>query len=67
MKFYDFIMDCFHGWSIASATHCGTDCGNLKLRSGNTFVRVFFQFHGDTHWTGRNVTLDHIEAVEDIT
>lgn len=65
MKFHDFIRECFHGWSIAGITTCGTDCGNLKLRSGNTFVRVFFQLHGDTNWTGNNVTVDHIEAVED--
>ena len=66
MKFHDFIIECFHGWNIASITTCGTDCGNLKLRSGNTFVKVFFRLHGDTHWTGNNVTLDHIEAVEDV-
>jgi hypothetical protein len=66
MKFHDFIRECFHGWSIAGITTCGTDCGNLKLRSGDTFVRVFFQLHGDTHWTGNNVTVDHIEAVEEI-
>lgn len=66
MKFYDLIMKGFHGWNIASVTICGTDCGNLKLRSGNTFVRVFFQLHGDKHWSDNNVTLDHIEAVEDI-
>lgn len=65
MKFHDFIKECFHGWSVAGITTCGTDYGNLKLRSGNTFVRVFFQLHGDTNWTGNNVTVDHIEAVED--
>lgn len=66
MKFHDFIRECFHGWSIAGITTCGTDCGNLKLRSGNIFVRVFFRLHGDKHWTGSNVTVDHIEAVEEI-
>ena len=63
MKFQDFINECFHGWKITSITTCGTDCGNLKLRSGNTFIRVFFQLHEDRHWTGNNVTVDHIENV----
>ena len=66
MKFRNFIGECFHGWSIAGITICGTDCGNIKLRSGNTFVKVFFQLNGDTFWMGDNVTIDHIEAVEDI-
>jgi hypothetical protein len=49
MKFHNFISECFHGWSIAGITTCGTDCGYIKLRSGNIFVKVFFQLHGDTH------------------
>lgn len=65
MKFHNFIRECFNGWTIAGITTCGTDCGNLKLRSKNTCIRVFFQLHGDKHWTGDNVTIDHIEAVED--
>ena len=66
MNLHKFIMEYFHGWNIASVTTCGTDCGNMKLRSGETFIRVFFQMHGDTHWTGLNVTVEHIEAAEDL-
>ena len=66
MIFRHFIRECFHGWTIATLSICGTDCGNMTLRSGETYVRVFFNLNGDTHWTGQNVTLDHIEAGKDV-
>lgn len=66
MSLNKIILEWFHGWSIASVTTCGTDCGSIKLRSGETFIRIFFRLNGDTHWTGRNVTVDHIEEAEEL-
>lgn len=62
MNLHKFINEYFHGWNIAGVTTCGTDCGVIKLRSHETFIKVFFYLNGDTHWTGVNVTVDHVEA-----
>lgn len=64
MNLHKFIIEYFHGWNIAGFTTCGTDCGNIKLHSNDTFIKIFFQLNGDKHWTGSNVTVDHIEASE---
>lgn len=66
MIFRDFIRQCLHGWTIAALSTCGTDCGVMRMRSHDTYIKVFFNLNGDSRWTGQNVTLDHIEASEDL-
>ena len=64
MNLQRFINEYFHGWTIAEVTTCGTDCGVLKLRRHETFIKVFFHLNGELHWTGAMVKLDHVEACE---
>lgn len=65
MNLHKFITEYFDSWRIASILTCGTEHGVIKLRSGNTFIRVFFQMHGDKHWTGPNVMVDHVESLDE--
>ena len=62
MDLHEFINKYFSGWHIAEVTTCGTDCGNIKLHDGETNIRIFFNLHGNMHWTGFGVTVDHIEG-----
>lgn len=62
MNLHSFIYNYFNGWQIAGWTSCGTDCGNMKLVSGETCIKVFFNLNGETHWTGNRVTVNHVEA-----
>ena len=62
MNLYKFRVDYFHGWKVVNIKTHGTDCGNMVLQSGETCLNVFFNLHGDTHWTGNNVTVDHVES-----
>lgn len=57
-----FINEYFGLWEIAEITTFGVDCGYLVLRNKETFVKVYFTMHGDKHWTGANVKVDHVEA-----
>lgn len=62
MNLHEFVTKCLIGWTITGVTTCGTDCGCLKLRDGETKIKIFFHLHGAKHWTEFGVTIDHIEG-----
>lgn len=59
-----FINKYFGLWKIAETATFSGVCGYLKLRNKDTFVKVYFTMHGEKHWTGANVEVDHVEACE---
>lgn len=64
MNLQKFINKYFGLWKIAEITTFSETCGFLKLRNKDTFVKVYFTMHGEKHWTGTNVEVDFVEAVE---
>lgn len=65
MSLRDFINQYFHSWKIATVSTDGTICGCMKLRSNETYIKIFFNLNGNKHWTNDGVTVDHIESCED--
>ena len=62
MNLRTFIYTYFKSWDIAGWTTCGIDYGTMKLISGETCIKVCFNLNGERHWSGNNVTVDHIVA-----
>lgn len=64
MTFHTFIGKYLKDWVLCSELSCGTSHGYLKLRMNETKIKVYFKLNGDSHWTGDNVRLDHIDACD---
>lgn len=64
MSLHEFVRTYFFQWRIAQVITCGTDCGHIVLRDNETLIKIFFTLNGDINWTGKNVTIDHIEGCD---
>lgn len=62
-----FVNTYFKNWKVAGESACGaTDTGSLKLRNGETAIRIYFKLNKERHWTGKNARVDRVEACDNL-
>ena len=57
-----FIKKHFGLWNIIDVRTFDNTCGYLTVKNKETIIKVYFTLHGETHWSGDKVEVDHVEA-----
>jgi len=62
MNLSAFIKKHFGLWNIIDVKTFDNTCGYLTVKNKETIIKVYFTLHGETHWSGNKVEVDHVEA-----